>query len=682
MNQAPDGIFIADLSGRYVEVNQPGCDMLGLRREDIIGKTIRDFIPPHDFNRLTDNRHKLLCGRGSAIVDEWQLRHKDGHYVPVEVSSNILANGQWQALVRDITQRRATENYMRLTSVVIDNTREAVMVTDAGKNIIMINTAFSDITGYSAAEVTGKKLYFLLAKECDDSFYTHVIDALNQHGQWQGEVWNERKNGESFAAWVNLSVAQDQADCATNYVCLMADISDLKKAEAELSMLAYSDSLTGLANRAACQIRLAQSLAHAKRNGHKTALLTFDLNRFKLINDTLGHDAGDRVLKTVAERLKHCVRDEDTVARLGGDEFTIILEQISDQNCIIDIVNKLIAEVAKPIQLDSGETIVTSTSVGISVYPDNAASAQELEKAADIAMYRTKNSDAHSFAFFADSMTNDAIERMTLEQDLRKALDENQFEVYYQPQIEVSSQKVVGVEALLRWHHPERGLVYPNDFIKIAEETRLIHQVGRWVINECCLQAKTWQDRALPPLRIGLNISGYQLMYDHVTEILREALSETKASVTRLDLQLEITENWLQVGSAVQLMLNQFSDMGLEVAIDDFGAGYSSLSQLKSLPIDAIKIDKSFLIDVPNNHKNTEIVSAMIAMAKNLGLKVIAEGVETWPQMQFLQELACDEVQGFLFSKAVTADQIETLLAHSTQIQPLLTEPAISSTHH
>lgn len=660
---APDGIFIADLDGRYVDVNQAGCDLLGRSRDEIIGNTILDLIPEKDTSRLAENKNELL--HGNTDVSEWLLQSKDGKFVSVEVSANILPDGRWLGFVRDISKRKEAEFHMRLSTAVVQNTQEAVLVTDSHKKIISVNPAFTSITGYEADEVIGKSPKFLRSGKQPETFYREMWQSLSSKGQWEGEIWNKRKDGEIFPAWENVCVSTDEQGNIINYIGIMADISVLKKAEEELNNLAYSDILTGLSNRTASHIRLEQSLSRAKRNNQKVVLLLLDLNRFKLINDTLGHDSGDIVLKTVAQRLKQCVRDEDTVARLGGDEFEIILEQIDREQGAVEVVKKIIKAISKPIVLTSGEEVFTSTSVGISVFPDNGSSAKELKKAADIAMYRAKKSGTQSFEFFTPNMTQRAEHRMSMEQDLRRALTENQFKLHYQPQVEILTGKIIGVEALLRWQHPEKGLINPEEFIKIAEETRLIHQLGKWVIRESCKQINAWINAGCNPVRMGINVSGFQLMYDHVVKDIKESLQLIESPLGGKLIQIEVTESWLQVGGRVDRVLEELCDMGVSIAIDDFGTGYSSLSQLKALPIDTLKIDRSFLENIPRDSQNTAIVTAIISMAQSLGLTIIAEGVETVPQLSFLLEHACNEVQGFLFSKAITGDTIETLL-HGT----------------
>lgn len=660
---APDGIFIADLNGCYVDVNQAGCDMVGWLRDEIVGKYIKDFLPEKDMGRLQKSKAHLL--QGGTDVGEWFFRHKSGNFIPVEVSANISPDGRWLGFVRDISKRKEVEFQMRLSSTVIENTQEAVLVTDAHKNIISVNPAFTSITGYDADEVIGKNPNFLQSGKHSEAFYRELWHSLATKGQWEGEIWNRRKDGEIFPAWENICVSSDDQGKIINYISIMADITVLKENEQALNVLAYSDPLTKLANRTASRIRLEQSLSRAKRNNQKVAVLLLDLNRFKLINDTLGHDTGDIVLKTVAWRLKKCVRDEDTVARLGGDEFEIILEQIDQEQGAVEVVRKIIKTICEPIELASGEEVFTSTSVGISIFPDNAKNAKELEKAADIAMYRAKKAGTQSFEFFTPNMTLRAENRMSIERDLRRALADNQFKLFYQPQVDISSGEIIGVEALLRWHHPEKGLINPEDFIKIAEETRLIHQLGKWVIGESCKQMNKWLNAGCKPVRMGINVSGFQLMYDHVVEDLKESLQTIDLTQVGSLIQIEVTESWLQMGGRVNSILEELCNMGVSLAIDDFGTGYSSLSQLKALPIDTLKIDRSFLENIPEDSQNSAIVTAIISMAQSLDLTIIAEGVETIPQLTFLLGHSCNEVQGFLFSKAVNGDAMEKLLHES-----------------
>ncbi len=655
IEQAPDGIFIADLQGRYTEVNTAGSRMLGYGPEEIVGKTILDLIPPDEAGRLWREKEKLLAG--GILVSEWLLKRKDGTYLPVEVSARITPDGHWQGFVRDIAERKRAQEHLRLAAIVFDSTNEGIMVADAATRIVAVNKALERITGYGAEEVLGRRPSFQSSGRQDREFYRQMWAVLDKTGQWQGEIWNRRKNGEIFPAWENISAVTNSQGQVTHYVGVLSDISAIKEAEERLTQLAHHDALTGLPNRLLFAASLEKSLEKAARRRHKLALLFFDLDRFKLINDTLGHAAGDRLLQEVAARLKGCLRAEDLVARLGGDEFTILLEEIAHTEDIAHLAEKIIAAVRRPIALD-GREIATSASIGISLFPDDARSAADLARAAAAAMFRAKERGRNTFEFYTAELTARAMDSLALENGLRRALAHSEFLLYYQPQIELVSGRLVGLEALLRWRHPEQGLVAPERFIAVAEESGLIEAIGDWVIRQACAQARAWLDQGLRPGRIAINVSGRQMLYDRVFDTARAALRDNALPAEGGDIELEMTETVLQSVEHSVEVLERLRELGVQVAIDDFGTGYSSLSHLKHLPVDALKIDQLFLRNIPEDADNRAITAAIVSMGHSLGLRVIAEGVESEGQLAFLRMQGCDEVQGNLFGAAVPAEVI------------------------
>jgi diguanylate cyclase (GGDEF)-like protein/PAS domain S-box-containing protein len=659
IEQAPDGIFIADINGCYTEVNESGCRMLGYTQDELVGKTIVDIIPAEDIPRLEQSREQLL--RGENDISEWSLLHKDGHYVPVEVSARILADGRWQGFVRDISERKESEKKLLLSTAVFENTSEAIMITDHASHIIAVNQAYTEITGYTADEVLGRNPKVLKSGQHDQEFYQQLWNALNTYGQWQGEIWNRRKNGEIFPAWENISVVKDSDGEITNYVSVMSDISSIKEVEQQLSHMAHHDALTTLPNRMAFMLSLDRAMEHAKRNKTKIALLFLDLDHFKLVNDTLGHDKGDELLKRISERLKNSARAEDVVARLGGDEFVIVLEDIDRPQDAALFAQKIIDAVSKPIQLEKND-LSTSTSVGISIYPDDATTFSDFLRAADSAMYRAKNRGRGKYEFYTEELTSQAMHRLSIENDMRKAIMENQFRLYYQPQVEVTSGRIIGVEALLRWQHPEHGLIMPDQFIQIAEECGLIDSIGNWAIKEAISQARQWDNEDMPTLRVSINISGHQLIYDGGLKSVQSALFENGYTSDDNRFELEITESILQASHNAIITLQKLRKLGLTIAIDDFGTGYSSLSQLKHLPIDTLKIDRAFLESINSGSDELAIVTAIITLGHSLGLRIVAEGVETEEQLNFLISNNCDEIQGHLISEPVEPDKIRSLV--------------------
>ncbi|MBT9457342.1 MAG: diguanylate cyclase [Burkholderiaceae bacterium] len=426
-DQAGEGIFVADLDGRYVDVNRAACEMLGYARAELVGKTIADLIPPGDLPRLAQSKQQLIGG--AAELAEWTLRRKDGSQLPVEVSAKILRNGQWQAFVRDISERRRAEAQLLLAATVFDNTNEAVLVTDARSNLLTVNRAFTAITGFEAAEVLGRNPSLLRSQFHDDAFFQKLWAALAETGRWQGEILNRRKNGEVFPAWESISAVRDASGLVTHYVAVLSDITPLKRAEERLSHLAHHDPLTGLPNRLMFSSSLQHSVARARRHQQKVALLFIDLDRFKIVNDALGHAAGDELLKEIGQRLKRIVRAEDLVTRLGGDEFTVALEEVECPDAIAAVVRKIIAEIARPVAL-FGRDIVISASVGIALYPDDADSVDDLTKAADAAMYMAKERGRNTYAFYTGEIADGLQERLAMESGLRRALERDELLLY------------------------------------------------------------------------------------------------------------------------------------------------------------------------------------------------------------------------------------------------------------
>ena len=562
-------------------------------------------------------------------------------------------------------QARSMLESVRQGATVFEATNEAITVTDTAARIVAVNAAFSTITGFAAGEALGATPRIHRSGRQDKDFYERMWHSLQTTGQWQGEIWNRRKNGETYPAWENISAVRDADGTVSHYVSMLSDITALKQAEEQLRHMALHDVLTGLPNRRLLAESLEGALARAQRHGHRLALLFLDLDRFKLVNDTLGHAAGDELLGEVARRLRAAVRQEDLIARLGGDEFTVVLEELQHPDNAAHLARKLIEAVARPMQL-CGRELTPSTSVGIAIYPDDARSAADLSKAADAAMYRAKQRGRHTFEFYTPEITAEAMERLAIENDLRRALARGELLLYFQPQVALRSGRILGFEALLRWNHPERGLLLPDQFIPIAEECGLIHALGGWAIGEACAQARRWTDAGLNPQRIAVNVSGSQLLHKHLIETVRAAMAEHRITPGELDLELEITESVLQSASRSAPVLRQLRELGVRIAIDDFGTGYSSLGVLKHMPIDTLKIDRLFIRNAPDDSDAQAIAKAMIVMAHGLGLHVVAEGVETPAQCRFLLEQGCDEVQGHLYSPPLPGDEVPALMARRT----------------
>jgi len=510
------------------------------------------------------------------------------------------------------------------------------------------------MTGYGDVEVIGRNGSLLDSAQHDPAFYRDIREQLRRHGRWSGEMWQQRKDGEEFLCAYECSAVLDANGQHALYVVVLSDITDQKRAEQELRYLANFDTLTNLPNRTLLSERLSRAIVRARRQGARIAVLFLDLDRFKDINDSLGHAAGDRILRAAAVRLQDAVGPQHTVARLGGDEFTVVLENLEAPEQADKIAREIITAFEAPLQLDDRQEVSVSTSIGISLYPEHAQVPTELLKQADTAMYQAKAAGRRTYLRYDESMDVTIRRRATLSNALRKVLDRGELHLVYQPRLGLAEQRIVGVEALLRWHSQEHGDVLPIQFIPLAEESGLILEIGEWVLREACLTLRRWHDHGLDQLGMSVNVSVLQLLRGDFPGVVERVLADTGLP-PRL-LELELTES-VVMANAEQTAdkLQALRRTGVSLAIDDFGTGYSSLSYLKRLPINTLKIDKEFVDDLAQGSDDAAITTTIIAMARSLGLNVVAEGVETHAQMQFLREHRCDEIQGFWLSPALDA---------------------------
>jgi diguanylate cyclase (GGDEF)-like protein/PAS domain S-box-containing protein len=566
--------------------------------------------------------------------------------------------------VQDITEQKRAELRLRQAATVFENTSEGVMITGPDLRIAAVNQAFTRITGYSEDEVRGREPNILRSGRHADDYYRQMWSAIDSTGRWQGEIWNRRKDHVEYPEWLNISVVRDDAGAVINYIGVFSDITSIKEAQDKLEYTAHHDALTGLPNRLLFRDRMEQALASAHRTGAGVALLFIDLDRFKLINDTLGHEAGDLLLQAVTQRLVECMREEDTVARMGGDEFVVIQKGIGHPEDAALLATRMLASINRPLML-AGHEIVASLSIGISLYPQDGNDASTLLKNADAAMYRAKDNGRNCYQYYSDEMRGAGLERLELESDLCQALQRGEFRVYYQPQVELASGRIVGAEALARWQHPTRGLISPAVFIPMAEDNGMIGPIGEWVLNTACADAMAWQRAGLPPLRMAVNVSGRQIGNDHVVEKVAAALKHS--GLAPQFLEIEVTESVVMQDAARAIStLSALQAMGVTLAIDDFGTGYSSLSYLKRFPINKLKIDKSFIDGLQDSPDDAAIAMAIIVMAHSLRHTVIAEGVETAAQVEFLRAYGCDEMQGYYFSCPLPEEQFVEFLRNPT----------------
>jgi len=670
LDSTAEGIYGSNLDGNCIFCNAAAVRLLGYSRADeLLGKNMHQLThhsypdgrpyPAHECRGL----EAVNSGAGIHIEDEvfWKA---DGQAMPVEywaypVHRNGMSIGS-VVTFNDITDKLRAEKQMQLSAKVFEDSCEGIIVTDAHNIIVAVNNAFTKITGYTREEVLWQNPRILKSGEHGPDFYAAMWQSITKQGHWQGEIWSRRKNGEIYPEWLSISTVTDVRGAITHYIGWLADISERKSADERIRYLAQYDALTGLPNRALFQDRLLQAMANAQRDGEKFAVLFLDLDRFKTINDSLGHPIGDRLLQQAAARLTASVRPIDTVSRQGGDEFVIILLQIKNAADPALLAQKILTSISQPYDIDDLELHVTP-SIGIAIYPEDGRDTESLIKNADAAMYHAKENGRNNYQYFTENLNARAFERLSLENSLRRALERREFLLHYQPLVNLGSGAIIGAEALIRWQHPDFGLVPPDKFIPVAEDCGLIVPIGEWVIQEACRQNKAWQDAGLAPIPVAVNISALQFRQKNLEEVIQRILTESGLAAGHLE--IELTESVIMKGaeSTVETLL-RFKKMGLRLSVDDFGTGYSSLSYLKRFPIDKLKIDRSFVRDVSIDPDDAAIASAIIAMAHRLRLRVIAEGVESQDQLDFLRQEGCDEAQGYHYSKPLPADGMERLL--------------------
>ncbi|MDH0303116.1 EAL domain-containing protein [Pseudomonas sp. GD04091] len=597
----------------------------------------------------------------------------DGRKIPIELRLVLVwdEHSRFEGVLgvgRDISQQRRAEKDLRMAATVFEHSTSAILITDPAGYIVQANEAFSRVSGYAVAEVLDQLPGMLTVEQQQSAQLGYVLKQLSQRGSWEGEVWLKRRNGEHYPAWVGITAVLDDEGDLASYVCFFTDISERKASEQRIHRLAYYDALTHLPNRTLFQDRLYTALQQAERHKAWVVLMFLDLDRFKPINDSLGHAAGDRMLKDMAERLLACVDDDDTVARMGGDEFTLLLQPRATReqalNRAIHVAENILGGLVTPFVLENREFFVTA-SIGIALSPQDGSELSQLMKNADTAMYHAKERGKNNFQFYQADMNASALERLELESDLRHALEQNEFILYYQPQFSGDGKRLTGAEALLRWRHPTRGLVPPGDFIPVIEELGLVVDVGDWVLREASRQLKAWHKEKVRVPKVSVNISARQFSDGQLGTRIATILEET--GLPPACLELELTESILmrEVNEAMQI-LDSLKNLGLSIAVDDFGTGYSSLNYLKQFPIDVLKIDRTFVDGLPEGEQDAQIARAIIAMAHSLNLAVIAEGVETHEQLEFLREHGCDEVQGYLFGRPMPANQFEAQFSNET----------------
>ena len=667
--------FVICVDHTVIAWNRACENLTGIKAEDMLG-TKDSWRGFYDSNRPClvdvlvnndgDRMEELYSAHGKSKISEglnaeqWFLningkkRYLIFHAEPIYDDNGHLVAGVEN--IEDITEIKQVEERLMLSDKVFSYTNQSILITDANQRIVQVNQAFTALTGYRLDEVVGKSPGILESGRHDEKFFEDMEAELVKSGHWEGEIWDKRKDGTIYPKWLSITTVLDPDDNhkVTHYIAIFTDITERKKSEEEVRHIAFHDALTQLPNRMLFYDRLERAINHAYRENTKVALMFIDLDRFKIVNDTLGHHIGDLLLQQVAERLKENIRNSDTVARLGGDEFVIILPDIARARDVSKVATKLLENLNQPIVIEDNE-LYTTLSIGISIYPTDGSTVEALMQSADTAMYHVKEAGKNNFQYFTQAMTQAAQARARLEKDLRVALDKAEFELYYQPKVKMNPLRVVGCEALIRWNHPEHGFIPPDVFIPVTEEIGLILQLGEWILNEATQQVAAWRKKGLSELCMAINLSPAQFKDEQLVNKIRDCIDRSSSDVSIFE--FEITETILMDSiQATSEGLLALKKLGVTLAIDDFGTGYSSLSYLKSFDIDTLKIDKSFVDDIHTDSDNAEIISAVMSLSHNLGLTVVAEGVETKEQLEVLVDLGCDIYQGYFFSKPLPAD--------------------------
>ncbi|HRD35312.1 MAG TPA: EAL domain-containing protein [Rhodocyclaceae bacterium] len=658
-------------SGR-VHWNKDLCDLLGRAEGPPTVAGIVALVMPEDHAALA-NSLGTAGKRGDAVcVNEFRIRHGDGSWRWIESRSRVIERRPDGEALRtigimlDIGARKTAEAEQRLTRAVFTGINDGVCITDARHRILFTNKAFTQITGYHPNEVLGQEPKLLVPSVHRESFYRAVREKLDAHGSWQGEITNRRKDGSLVSEWLSISCVRDDAGTLTHYVGIFSDLSERIAAAERIQHLSSHDALTELPNRSLFTDRLEQALVTARRFERNTAVILVDLDRFRLINDTLGPPSGDEVLVEFSRRLALQMREGDTVGRLAGDEFGFVMASLGQERDAFALAQRLQEAIAVPFEV-AGQTLIITASIGISVAPKNGDTSMVLFKSAEAALLRAKQGGRNTFRFYSPEMDADAARRLALETALREALKHHELSVHYQPQVNLQSGQMIGMEALLRWHSPIFGRVSPAEFIPIAEETGLIVPIGEWALRTACRQTRDWLDLGLMPLRVAVNLSTRQFRQANLITVVSDALNDSGLPAAALE--LEITESaFIDDLEEAVAICRRLKAIGVKLSLDDFGTGYSSLAYVSRFPFDKLKIDQGFVRDIVENPVNAAIATAAIVMARSLDLSVLAEGVETEAQASFLRARHCDAMQGYLFSRAVSDDEFSLMLTGNKQL--------------
>lgn len=667
----PVPMVLSRVDGSFEYVNTALLDLLGYREDEIYNPDLL-ITHPDDFDLNEIIRKQLNLDPFSPVITEKRYVHKSGKSLIVILTIVAQADHdnkiiRYIAQLVDITDRKKTEEKLKMASLVYNTSSEGMMVTDADGTVQDVNSSFSRITGYTKNDIVGKNANMLNSGVQDSEYYKSMWDHIESTGQWKGEIWNKKKNGEIYPGLISINSESFEDGTVNRRIALFTDLTQMKANEELIHRQAYYDSITGLPNRNMYLGSLEQAMKKSDEEQLPLAVLLIDLDGFKEVNDLLGHDTGDQLLKNTASRLLKTLRDTDTVARLGGDEFAILMKGIQDTKIIDDVLDNILKELSEPFNIIN-EQIFISASIGVTLYPEDSVTASELLKNADQAMYAAKKQGRNCYFYFARSLQQDFQARLKVISELRDAVNRQQFALYYQPIVNLSTDEIYKAEALVRWQHPEKGIINPDDFIKVAEETGLIVGIGNWVIKEALQQAFIWREKIHEDFQVSINKSPLQFKSEQC------AFKEWFSFMSRLGLKgdsviIEITENVLMDASdSIDQKMQELIEANVRFSLDDFGTGYSSLSYLKRFNFEYLKIDRSYVQNLDDGTNEYILCETIIQMAHKLGIKVIAEGIETEKQLAMLKDSGCDYGQGFLFSKPLPVNEFEDYLSRASDI--------------
>ncbi len=683
LNSLQDPVFLHDADLNIIHANQAYLEAAGLDRSEVVGRPYWEVFPKmhgpfRSCNKVTTDQTEEVCEEELSLADGKVYASRS--YPVIDETSGYRYSIH---LLHDITEKKEFQEKLRLAEIVFDNTVEGVIVTNSNCEILTINRGFTEITGYGKDEVIGKMTSLLKSGRHADSFYEAMWDTLNTAGHWQGEIWNRHKDGSVYPEWLTITKVLRDDNQTSHYIGIFADLTEIKATQEQVNILSNYDSLTALPNRHLLSKHLERLVYRAGEHGKSLAVLLVDLNQFANINETLGHKVGDMLLFDVAERLTSMVRTDDlavrldpqlvkneseiNISRIAGDEFAIVLEDIADAVSSADVVQRILDNLASAFLVDGNEIFLTA-SIGVSIFPDDEHTAEGLLKCAHTAANLAKQRGRNNYQYYTEDFTASAVERLNLERGLRNAIANHELFLNYQPQVSMDTGRIIGFEALVRWRHPEIGLISPVKFIPLAEESGLILSIGEWVLHSACSQVRQWHDAGLSPGVMAVNISGMQIQHSDLVSVVRRVIDDTGVQPGLLE--LELTESAVMKSQKRAIsQLSELKSLGISLAIDDFGTGYSSLSHLLQFPFDKLKIDRSFITNISTDPDDAVLVRAIITMARGMRLYVLAEGIETEEQLYYLRRNGCDALQGYYFSPPVDMPAAEQLLINKHALQ-------------